>query len=66
MIPIPLGWGEPKAKKRAGRGKRRAVYTPDFTAKALGISMGKADAKMLKKILKQTYSGLEVRAEVWK
>jgi hypothetical protein len=65
MIPIPLGWGEPKQKRRAGRRKRKAIYTPDFTAKALGMSIGKADAKMLKKLLGKTFTGLEIR-KLWK
>jgi len=53
-------------RARAAR-KRKSiygrVYTPSFTARALGINV-EANKKQMKKILKQVHTGLEVRPGV--
>lgn len=65
MVPPPLitfGWGGGgEVRKPKGKAKKRAIYAPDFTAKALGISIGKQSNEQLKKLLKQTFTGLEIR-----
>jgi hypothetical protein len=52
------GWDEGKG---TGKKKKRITYTPDFTARALGLSMGKKSKKQLKKMLDTEFTGLEVR-----
>jgi hypothetical protein len=64
-FPIPSlsgsGWAEPKEK---ARGRKRRGYTPDFTAKLLGIKMGKANQRQIDKLLEESFSGLEIRGEL--
>lgn len=60
-LPFLFGWGEGKPRREAGKGKKRKIYTPDFTAQALGINLGKQSQAQIKKLLEKTFIGLEIR-----
>jgi len=55
--------GRRAAARRRRKSKTGLVYTPSFTARALGINV-QANKKQMKQILKGIYTGLEVRPGV--
>ena len=66
VFPLPdlSGWGQGKQGKSAQRTRKQNVYTPDFTAKTIGIEQKVSKAQM-KKLLRKTLTGLEIRPGVW-
>lgn len=62
-MPELFGWGKNKVRQRLKQ-KNMDIYIPDFTAKALGLTVKAKSTAQLKKMLKMTYSGLEVRRGV--
>ena len=50
-------------KRKKVKHKPGLYYTPDFTAKALGINI-KTNTKLAKQMLKDTFSGFEIRPGV--
>jgi len=50
-----------KEQKRIAKSQPSFAYSPDFTAKALGIKADIKSQKDLKKLLKKQFSGLEIR-----
>jgi hypothetical protein len=63
-MPELFGWGARKPREPLKKEKRKKVYTPDFTAKALGLSLAKKGKKSAKKLLEQTYTGFEIRKSI--
>lgn len=68
---VPIGWtprlpdlSTPKGYKQKTRGKKSLFYIPDFTSKALGLEPTKISKKQARKLLRQTFTGLELRKEV--
>jgi len=51
----------PEYPKEPRYTKKKKVYTPDFTAKMLGLSMGKQQMKDVDKLLEESFTGLEIR-----